>query len=125
VSLLDKAKAQVRDEAIKKLAMLEASAPAIAHCNRLAAALGARGWNPQTHVTADLIAGVQLQLWINVRTQQLRANLLEDIEALQIPCARSESLSQGDVYGYHLTISDNVRVRLRVGVPLAALAEAA
>jgi hypothetical protein len=125
MSLLEKAKAQVRDEAMKRLAMLEASAANIRKVGILADLLSARGWKPQVHISADTIAGVQLLLWINVSSQQRRAELLEELAGLSIPCVRADALTHGDCYGYVLTLADNLQVKLRLGVALAALAEAA
>lgn len=112
-------------ELVTRLSQLHARKADIGRLSGLADYLNSRGWKARADVATHQHAGAVLRLWINVGSQQELTSLLEDIGGQGIDVARQSFNDVADILGYELSLSDRVRVLLRVGICYLPPAKAA
>jgi len=124
-ALFDKAVDGLQTELATRLAQLHARKTEIARLSTLEDFLTARGWNARADVATHPHAGATLRLWVNVGSSASLADLLADISGQSIGVARQEFQDYADTLGYELTLSDRMRVLMRVGISYRKPAKAA
>jgi altronate dehydratase len=124
-SLFEQAVDALQAELTTRLAQLHARKSEVTRLSELEDFLNARGWNARADVATHPHAGAVLRLWVNVGSQHALADLLADIGSQSIGIARQEFQDLADTIGYELTLSDRMRVLMRVGVSYRHPAKAA
>ncbi len=122
-SLFDEAVANLHAELDSRLAQLHTRRTDIGRLQALTSYLCSHSWRARADVASHHPAGVVLRLWINVGSEHEKTELLRDIASQGIEIAREEAYA--DFVAYSLTLSDRLRVLLRVGICYRPTREAA
>jgi undecaprenyl pyrophosphate synthase len=115
-SLFELAVEALQNELQTRLAQLHSRKSEIGRLSGLQDFLTSLGWNARADVATHPHAGALLRLWINVGGQHELTELLADIGGQHIEIARQEFQDIGDTQGYELTLSERMKVLMRVGV---------